>query len=91
MVRTGAPAGHRGYFHEALLYQSDEEFLAVALPFLQDGVAAGEPVVVALGDRSAALVQAALGDTAGVTVYGGWTCTGGWTPGSAATPTRPMR
>jgi anti-sigma regulatory factor (Ser/Thr protein kinase) len=69
MVRTGAPAGHRGYFHEALLYQSDEEFLATALPFVQDGVAAGEPVVVALGDRSAALVQAALGDTAGVDVY----------------------
>jgi hypothetical protein len=40
---------HRGYFHEALLYDSDEEFLAVALPFLQDGVAAGEPVLVALG------------------------------------------
>jgi anti-sigma regulatory factor (Ser/Thr protein kinase) len=70
MVRTGAPAGHRGYFHEALLYQSDEEFLAAALPFLQDGVAAGEPVLVALGDRSAALVQAALGDTAGVAMYG---------------------
>jgi hypothetical protein len=41
------------------------------LPFLRDGVAAGEPVVVAVGDRSAALVQAALGDTAGVHVYGG--------------------
>jgi anti-sigma regulatory factor (Ser/Thr protein kinase) len=68
MVRTGAPAGHGGYFHEALLYDSDEELLAVALPFVQEGVAAGEPVVVALGDRSAALVQAALGDTAGVAV-----------------------
>src|SRR3954452_20606383 len=68
VVRTGAPAGQRGYFHEALLYDSDEEFLAVALPFLRDGVAAGEPVVVALGDRSGALVQAALGDTAGVDV-----------------------
>src|SRR3954447_13341445 len=68
MVGTGEPARHRGYFPEALLYDSDEELLAVALPFLQDGVAAGEPVVVALGDRSAALVQAALGDTAGVAV-----------------------
>src|SRR3954469_2684586 len=71
MVRTGAPAGHHGYFHEALLYNSDEEFLAAALPFVQDGVAAGEPVVVALGERSAELVQAALGDTTGVAVYGG--------------------
>jgi hypothetical protein len=43
VVRTGEPAGHRGYFHEALLYNSEEEFLAAALPFLQDGVAAGEP------------------------------------------------
>jgi anti-sigma regulatory factor (Ser/Thr protein kinase) len=71
MVRTGEPAGHRGYFHEALLYNSDEEFLAAALPFVQDGVVAGEPVVVALGERSAELVQAALGDTTGVAVYGG--------------------
>ena len=77
MVRTGEPAGHRGYFHEALLYNSDEEFLAAVLPFLRNGVAAGEPVVVALGDRSAALVQAALGDTAGVHVYGGADVNGG--------------
>src|SRR3954452_22268690 len=71
MVRTGEPAGERGYFHEALLYNSDEEFLAAALPFVQDGVAAGEPVLVALGERSAELVQAALGDTSGVAVYWG--------------------
>jgi anti-sigma regulatory factor (Ser/Thr protein kinase) len=71
MVRSGEPAGHRGYFHEALLYTSDEEFLAVALPFVRDGVAAGEPVVLALGERSTALVQAALGDTSGVALSAG--------------------
>jgi anti-sigma regulatory factor (Ser/Thr protein kinase) len=71
MVRTGEPAGHRGYFHEALLYNSDEEFLAVALPFVRDGVAAGEPVVLALGERSATLLQAALGDTAAVALSAG--------------------
>jgi len=58
--------GHRGYVHEAALYGSDEEFLAAAVPFLRDGVAAGDPVVVAVGEASAALLRASLGDTTGI-------------------------
>jgi hypothetical protein len=34
-VRTGAAAGHRGYFHETAFYSSDEEFLAIVVPFLE--------------------------------------------------------
>jgi anti-sigma regulatory factor (Ser/Thr protein kinase) len=59
-MRTGAAAGHVGYFHEALPYDSDEELLAVVVPFLSGGVAEGEPTIVALGEQHAELVRAAL-------------------------------
>src|SRR5829696_6328763 len=38
---SGAPTDRPGYLHEAVLYDSDEEFLGVVVPFLQEGVAAG--------------------------------------------------
>jgi anti-sigma regulatory factor (Ser/Thr protein kinase) len=59
-MRTGAGAGHTGYLHEAICYDSDEHLLAVVVPFLLGGVAAGEPTMVAFGARNAALVRAAL-------------------------------
>ncbi|GAA4958247.1 sensor histidine kinase [Actinoplanes utahensis] len=59
-MRTGAAAGHHGYYHEAVCFGSDEDLLAVALPFLTGGVDAGEPTVVALGSRHTELVRAAL-------------------------------
>ncbi|MEO3776466.1 sensor histidine kinase [Micromonospora sp. B11E3] len=70
-MRTGAVAGHRGHYHEAACYGSDEELLAIAVPFLLGGVAAGEPTVVALGARNAALVRAALPADSGVTFLPG--------------------
>jgi anti-sigma regulatory factor (Ser/Thr protein kinase) len=59
-MRTGAAAGRRGFFHEATCYGSDEEFLAVVVPFLRGGLAAGEPTVVALGERNTELVRSAM-------------------------------
>lgn len=59
-MRTGAAASHQGYFHESLCYDSEEHLLAVVVPFLQGGVDAGEPSIVGLGERRAALVRAAL-------------------------------
>ncbi|MER6595625.1 sensor histidine kinase, partial [Micromonospora purpureochromogenes] len=70
-MRTGAAAGHRGYFHEAVCYGSDEDLLAVVVPFLTGGVAAGEPTLVALGERNTALVRAALGPDSGVSYLDG--------------------
>ncbi|GAA0798555.1 anti-sigma factor RsbA family regulatory protein [Spirilliplanes yamanashiensis] len=70
-MRTGAAAGRTGYFHEALLYGSDDEFLAVAVPFLVGGAEAGEPTVVALGERTAGLVRAELPAGADVAFLGG--------------------
>ncbi|WP_346533648.1 sensor histidine kinase [Micromonospora sp. DPT] len=70
-MRTGAAAGHRGYFHEAVCYGSDDDLLAVVVPFLTGGIAAGEPTLVALGDRNTALVRAALGPDSGVSYLDG--------------------
>lgn len=49
-----------GYLHEAVCYSSDEELLTVAVPFLRDGVADGEPTVVTLGAEKSALIRSAL-------------------------------
>ncbi|MGC5032870.1 anti-sigma factor RsbA family regulatory protein [Micromonospora sp. DT229] len=65
-MRTGPAVGRSGYFHEALCYASDEELLAVTVPFLLDGVAAGEPTFVALGERTGGLVRSALPADSGV-------------------------
>jgi anti-sigma regulatory factor (Ser/Thr protein kinase) len=60
VVRSGAAAGHHGYFHEALCYSSDEELAAVAVPFLLDGVAAGEPAMVFADEPATKLIKAEL-------------------------------
>jgi anti-sigma regulatory factor (Ser/Thr protein kinase) len=70
-MRTGAADGHQGYFHASLPYSSDDELLAVVVPFLCEGVAAGEPAVVALGERTGAIVLAALPTGVDVTVLPG--------------------
>ncbi len=60
--RTGLPSGRDGFFHEGLIYDSDAEFLTVAVPFLRDGVTAGEPTFFT-GDRhQRRLLRRELGD-----------------------------
>jgi anti-sigma regulatory factor (Ser/Thr protein kinase) len=66
-VRTGAAAGHVGFFHEALLYETDEELLALLIPHLDAGVGAGEPTIACLFDEQAHLVRGALADPSAVT------------------------
>src|SRR5690349_7058792 len=53
-----------GFFHETAFYGSDDDFLAHAVPFLEDGLRAGEPSVVACTESNASLLRAALGDAA---------------------------
>ncbi|GAB1516086.1 anti-sigma factor RsbA family regulatory protein [Actinophytocola sp. KF-1] len=65
------PAGHTGYFHEALRYGSDDELLTAVVPFLLGGVAAGEPTIVALGEEKTALVRAAVGADIPVVYHSG--------------------
>lgn len=70
-MRTGAAKGHLGYFHEAAFYGSDEELLDVVVPFLEDGVAAGEPTLVAFDEPNEKLVRSAMSDTRGISFLDG--------------------
>ena len=60
---TAAPPhtceGH-GYRHEALFYSGPDEFMAGTLPFLRDGVAAGEPTLVVLAAHKIEALREAL-------------------------------
>ena len=50
--------------HEALLYDSPETFVAGTVPFIRDAVAAGEPIMVAVGAEKIALLRTWLGEDA---------------------------
>jgi hypothetical protein len=52
---------HRSYRHEAFLYRGEDEFLAGTVPFVDDGVAAGQPVMVAIRGSRLPALRAALG------------------------------
>jgi hypothetical protein len=62
MESTGRP----GRFHEAGFYRSDAEFAALIVPFVEDGVAAGQPVILGYDDRKASLLRSWLSDPAAV-------------------------
>ncbi|MDT0453543.1 MEDS domain-containing protein [Streptomyces hesseae] len=59
------PGVDPGFVHHACLYGTDEEFLATALPFALDGLAAGEPVLAATTPANIELLRRALGERAG--------------------------
>ena len=63
-MRTGAAAGTLGNFHEAAFYGSDDEFLAVVVPFVVDGIDAREPTIVACDDHYRQLLHDAVGSDA---------------------------
>jgi anti-sigma regulatory factor (Ser/Thr protein kinase) len=65
-MRAGAARGHVGHFHEAGFYGSDAEFAALIVPFVEEGVAAGEPVIIGYDDRKAGLVRSWLADPSAV-------------------------
>jgi anti-sigma regulatory factor (Ser/Thr protein kinase) len=50
--------------HEALFYSGADGFLRGALPFVTEALDAGEPLLVAVGEQRAALLQDALVDEA---------------------------
>jgi anti-sigma regulatory factor (Ser/Thr protein kinase) len=83
MKRTGAFGGDSlggvtlaattvppGCVHETAFYGSDEELMAVTVPFLAGGVEAGEPTIVAFGGHHSDLVRRAMGDAKGLTYLG---------------------
>jgi len=66
-MRTGAARGQVGHFHEAGFYSSDAEFRALIVPFAEEGIAAGEPVIIGYDDRKNALIRSWLTDLSAVT------------------------
>lgn len=50
--------------HEALFYSGEDGFLRGTLPYVREGLAAGEPVLVAVVEQRARLLRDALGEDA---------------------------
>lgn len=65
-MRTGAARGHVGHFHEAGFYRSDAEFAALIVPFAEEGIAAGEPVIIGYDGRKSSLLRSWLTDPSAV-------------------------
>jgi anti-sigma regulatory factor (Ser/Thr protein kinase) len=61
-MRSGAALNHEGFFHDAAIYGSDEEFLQIYVPFLRGGAEAEEPTFVVLEPRKSALLRDAVGE-----------------------------
>jgi anti-sigma regulatory factor (Ser/Thr protein kinase) len=55
--------------HEALFYRDRDEYLAMALPFVELGLARDEPVLVAVPGPNLDLLRAAVGDAGGRMAY----------------------
>lgn len=53
------------FVHPALFYRGSQEYLAGTVPFIQAGLAVGEPVAVAAPGSNLELLRAELGESAG--------------------------
>ncbi|SFQ48165.1 Anti-sigma regulatory factor (Ser/Thr protein kinase) [Amycolatopsis arida] len=60
----GSGDGAAAFVHPALLYRGQDEYLAGTVPFVLDGLTAGEPVAVAVPGPNLALLEKALGPAA---------------------------
>ncbi|MBO0815933.1 MAG: sensor histidine kinase [Actinobacteria bacterium] len=70
-MRSGAAGGHVGHFHEAGFYGSDAEFRSLIVPFAEEGIAAGEPVIIGYDDRKSGLLRSWLTDPSAVEFIAG--------------------
>jgi anti-sigma regulatory factor (Ser/Thr protein kinase) len=50
-----------GFFHETAFCGSDDEFLTIAVPFVEGGLRAGQPTLIACAEKNTALLRGALG------------------------------
>jgi anti-sigma regulatory factor (Ser/Thr protein kinase) len=60
----GAHEVHDRFLHEAFLWRGDDEFLAGTVPFIREGLGAGQPVMVAVIASRIELLRAAMGTDA---------------------------
>jgi anti-sigma regulatory factor (Ser/Thr protein kinase) len=56
---------HAGFQHQALIYEGSDDYLAGTIPFLQAGLEAGEPALVAVGRTQREAIEGELGAVAG--------------------------
>lgn len=70
-MNHGVAAQRRPHVHEAGFYGSDAEFRAMIVPFVEDGLAAGEPVILGYDERRTGLLQGWLHDPSAVTFVSG--------------------
>src|SRR5262249_42709472 len=66
VMRTGAARGQVGHFHEAGFYGSDAEFADLIVPFVEEGLAANEQVIIGYDKRKADLLRSWLTDPSDV-------------------------
>jgi anti-sigma regulatory factor (Ser/Thr protein kinase) len=59
-TRGGAPVPGPRYLHDALFFSSLDELAAATVPFVRDGLAAGDAVVVAASPAAADVVRTAV-------------------------------
>ncbi|WP_030323632.1 anti-sigma factor RsbA family regulatory protein [Streptomyces sp. NRRL B-3229] len=64
MTAVTEPAGP--FVHPALFYRDQQEYLAGVVPFVQEGLAAGEPVAVAVPTENLRLLKREIGTGEGV-------------------------
>jgi anti-sigma regulatory factor (Ser/Thr protein kinase) len=55
---------HDRFLHEAVFYEGEDDFVEQVVPFLHEGIEAGEPILVALRDDRTRRLRAELGDDA---------------------------
>lgn len=65
-MRTGRGSGRTGHVHEAGFYASEQEFLQLIVPFVAEGLDAGEPVVIGYDDYKTRLLRSALRESEAV-------------------------
>jgi anti-sigma regulatory factor (Ser/Thr protein kinase) len=58
-----------GFQHETLFYDGEAGFLKGTLPFVRQGIAQGEPVLVAVSRERIQLLEYALGEEAGAVLF----------------------
>ncbi|KJK38314.1 hypothetical protein UK23_41330 [Lentzea aerocolonigenes] len=60
-----------GFYHETAFYGSDDDFLAIAVPFVEGGLRDGQPTMIACAQKNTALLRDALGREDAVTYLPG--------------------
>jgi len=70
-MRSGTGVSEVGFIHEAGYYGSDEEFLALVVPFLRGGLDAGEPTFAVFTEPKTAMLRDALPEPSAVTFLSG--------------------